>query len=613
VKTFDVELVRRRIHLLPSEYSASLPRKAKTIPGAAFTGKKIWTFPLDWPTCVALRKTFGDALRIGPDLEEWAFEESARREAAREAAESTGLVALPAVFEQAPELNAAMENREYQTVGAAFVARVRQGVISDQPGMGKTLETIGGVIESGIVGPILVLCPLVAVQAVWEKEIRKWVPDDLCFPITGTKPKRHHALGEGLFNAGMHDTRRTWIICNMEMVRAKLDDEPLYPELFDQPWSAIICDESQRALICPSANKKKMTQVRLGIAILPIYNDTLKIALSGTPWRGRPENFWGTLNWLYPKKYSSYWRWVERYFEVVEGHFGREIADVRPDMEQEFDDELRTVMLRRTKAECLKDLPEKIYPGEDESGIWMEMDPAQAKSYRAMAEHAVTQFGKGELMASGVLAEITRLRQLATTGGEVRVDRKSNRHGNVISEKADFRPCLPSNKFDWCLNKMEELGIVGERYGDAKIVIASEFTSTLEVFREAFEAKGIDCAMITGKVTGAKRADAIERFQGEGGPRVFLINKAAGGVSITLDAADDLVMLERSGNPDVDEQMEDRVHRASRIHQVMIWYLGSKGTIEEQITDQNLTLDQVQRMLLDGNRGVDLARKLIEV
>ena len=81
---------------------------------------------------------------------------------------------------------------------------------------------------------------------------------------------------------------------------------------------------------------------------------------------------------------------------------------------------------------------------------------------------------------------------------------------------------------------------------------------------------------------------------------------------MTLDKADDLIILDETWIPDDQEQVEDRIHRASRIHQVTIWYIRSLGTVEEGIARLNLSADDLQKALLDGSRGVATARKILE-
>jgi SNF2 family DNA or RNA helicase len=117
---------------------------------------------------------------------------------------------------------------------------------------------------------------------------------------------------------------------------------------------------------------------------------------------------------------------------------------------------------------------------------------------------------------------------------------------------------------------------------------------------------------ITGAVSERKRVEATNLFQSEGGPRVMLMNTKAGGVSITLDAyCSELVEIDETWVPDDQEQLEDRIHRVSRIHQVTIYRLSGADTIDEHIRGITDDKELVQKTLLDGRRGVEFAKLLI--
>lgn len=627
-----------RIHL-HSKWAPGLPEKCKSVGGGRWSkSQRVWTYPLDFGTCTRLRAVFGADLEIGPELGGWARAEKARLAGMDQLSSMVDVELSPRISYQAPELYDAIGNRTYQKVAAKYIADGRNVLIGDQPGLGKTLETISGIMEAGITGPVLVFCPSTAIDSVWGRELRKWAPEDLVFPIMGTKPKRQQALGEALFNAGMHDTKRTWIICNIEMARVKLWDECVsglckgdlaktrfekdaakacrgkherrtdvqYPELFAQPWASIIVDESHRALIAQAAVLKKMTQQRAGMALLPLQDNGLRVALSGTPWRGKAKNFWGTLNWLRPNVYTSFWRWAEQWFDIDDNGYGKVISNhIKEGMEDAFTRELRTIMLRRTKEEVAKDLPPKQY-----TDVVIPLSPKQRKAYDSFAANGIARLDSSVMSGLGVLAEMTRMKQLSASYGHIE-QTGANAEGDPTFT---YFPELPSSKFDWVVEFLAERGIEKEEpAGNAKVVLASQWTEVINLYAKELEAMGIPVYTLTGETKQADRPKMIDDFQNNpNSPRVFLLNTYAGGVAVTLDAADDLVFLDKTWIPDDQEQVEDRIHRVSRIHNVNIYSLISEDTIEESITEQNMTLDEIQKTLMDGSRGVDLARQLLK-
>lgn len=624
---------RERI-VLTFPYDPGLVIKAKRVPGASFSkaGGPHWSYALDMRVCRSLREQFGADLKVGPELTAWAHEAVKHESAMAElsTASDAELHLLPSV---APVLAEAMGARTYQRVGARFVAEGRAVLLADQPGLGKTLEAIGGIIESGVSGPVLILSLRTALRVVWEAELLRWLPAHAVriSVIDGTGPERQEAIEAYWRAVDEAPELLHFMVCNPEMIRTKMEKEGKatwythsFPGLFARPWSGIIIDETahnQSSLIHNSASEAKMSQFRRGAKHLPLRDGGVKVALSGTPMRGKPRNLWGTLNWLYPDVYTSFWNWVPLYFDVWKegGAYGvpehMVIGDLRePD---KLYADLSKIMLRRTKSEVLKDLPPKQYGGtplnpSDPSSpvaVWVPMTPAQAKAYKAMAKDAAVALDGGNLMANGILAELTRLKQFANSHGVL--EHVTNADGETVGK---FRPALPSNKFDTVVAMLEERGITGkpdEDEGDSQVVIASQFTETIDLFAQGLRDLGIEVAVLTGKTKQKDRDRIIREFQGDGGPRVFLLNTWTGGVALTLDKADDLIILDETWVPDDQEQVEDRIHRASRIHQVTIYYIKSLGTIDEEIAANNLASDTIQKDLMDGRRGVDIARKLL--
>jgi SNF2 family DNA or RNA helicase len=600
------------------------PTLSKSVPGAKWSPDnprgKCWTYPLDMGVCRALRAAFGDRLAIGPELNRWA--KGQRHEEAKLAEiRNAGEAKLLNVPRYAPRIAEAMANRTYQSVGAAFGARLGSFGLTDQPGLGKTIQALGAIVEAegAAVGAHLVFCPKVAVESVWAAEIAQWLGDRAAvYALTGTRAQREATLEAALDDACLEDRDYdVFVIGNIEMVRIKPEKvDPVtgeryprprfrtenaeYPALFDIAWDTVIVDESHRALIRKTGTP---TQQRAGFTAL---TSGRRIALSGTPMRGKPEKLWGTLNWLRPDVYTSYWNWIGRYFKTTSNGYSNYVLDgFKRDGEERLAADLQSIMLRRTKKEVLSELPDKQYtgtyliPGDDQSphAIWLTLEGAQEKAYRSFSFDGALEVEGGEIIANGHLAEATRQKQLA--GATLKLQ------GGKVT------PILPSVKFDWLVEKLDELGIL-EGEGDGKIVVASQFTSLLNLFASQLRSMGVALHLLTGETPDKARQAMVRDFQTTDDVRVFLLNTHAGGVAVTLDRADDLVLLDETYIPDDQEQVEDRVHRTSRMHQVTIHRLKVLDTIEEEIAWVTAAREDVTRYLLDGARGVEAARKLYE-
>ena len=648
-------------------------RLKDAIPGAYFRKDKIWSLPLELTTCQLLREQFGARLQIGPLLWDWAKAEKAGRQKATTlaAAADAELRVLPGV---APTLAQAMKDRTYQRVAARFFADSggrdgrRRFLLADTVGLGKTPEALGSVLEAEIPGPYLIICPKTAVNSTWKRQINRWLPEDevIPFPESG-KANRDKVLNSLVgrsnnrtteqYGQGAESLRRTWVVVHPYAIRTqtwwvcnrlerdvagteapcgaktkykagvvqeldcghekdktvRTEHEHVFPQLFDIGWGAVIVDESDQILIRISAtpNLQRRGAEMLRDAVRP---DGGLIAMSGTPFRSKPPQMWSTLNWLDKVRFSSKWRFIQTHWETESGFYGgTTIGKMRPDREEMLQGELSDIMLRRTRDEVRGDLPPKLYGGDPlygaeggPVGVWLPMQGAQLKAYEEMAKTGSATIKGGRISPVGVLAEMTRLRQFAGAEGELR--------------GGEFFPRAAGNKWEWLVGLLLELGFPHDPA--TPIVIASQFTKLLKVFGQGLLAdKGLNnkeyrlqLGYITGEETQAKRDANVEAFEG-GGLNVMLLNTKAGGSSITLDAAEIMVVLDETWVDDEQEQLEGRIDNREperRIVPRTYYYPRSLGSIEEGIAVANMEAKAAGRQLLDGGTAA-LARKVMEV
>lgn len=610
------------------------PRQAKEIPGHRAKWDKTvepnkflgWTYPLTLDSCFTLRKVFGVDLVVANDLAEWARTEIKKQKELEEYREGQiSEASLGRLAEEAPQLYLAMMSRPYQKTGTAFIVTAGQALLGDEPGLGKTLQALGSIIESDA-KTILVACPRSATRSVWERETNRWAPGIATFVAQGTRAERENVMGEFSDHAtdGFKGARKMLIV-NTEMIRSKreevcpegLDPEwcnkrpreargnhehhyksyPDWPFIHEQIWDAIVLDESHNSLAATAnIQSKRITQARFGAVQLRrrLRPGGLALALSGTPFRSKLEKSWGTLNWLRPDVFTSFWSFAENQFGVTSNGYAKVVGRidengksvVEPLDQEKFDRTLRPYYLARTKAEAAPDLPPIIYvgtpPADDPDGqcyVRLDMEPTQARAYRQIENDAEAYIDGGKILANGMLAEITRMRQFATSYGQIAG------RGKVV-------PIMPSNKMDWILDFMTE-----RENNDAKVVIASSFTEIVEMTAGILRKEGWEALTLTGATSDKGRALLQKRFQDPDDPlRVVVLNSKAGGEAITLDRADEMVVIDMPWTSDEFKQLRDRIHRVSRIHQVFIYRLISNGTIEEWIA----SLTEQQRKTLEA-------------
>lgn len=647
--------------------TGNVPGLKTAIPGAYQTVSGNWTVPLSIESCKLLKMKFGKRLKIDNELKRWATGVQQSRAYMKSLAKQTDaeLFTLP---KKAPRLAKAMRTRTYQRVGARFIADNHASLIADDPGLGKTLICMGGILESDTEGPYLVIAPKTAADSVWRREIERWLPrQHHAVTMPPYRYQREQVLASTEF--GTH----TWLIVHPEMVqvaawwtctecgartesgqkqltvlscghqrdkRTKETTAPVYPELFAIEWGAVVIDESHESLIRRSG---KPTQRRRGMDMLRVREDGLRIAMSGTPFDSKPHQLWGTLNWLDSQQYSAFHRWSELYWNKG-GFTGFDIGEFRKDREKMLWDSLSAISLRRTKAEVAADLPPKMEigtpldPANEDSpvGIWLPMETKQEQAYRAMEEFSIAQLESGMLEAVSSLAELTRLKQLASSYGDITEKEvkgrceKPNQPGNWRTSlckdcarygwhwevKHVYTPTLPSNKFNWIIESLEEWGYPREPL--TNVVIVSFYTGILNMFAENIERhfkaeRGSLCTAITGLTPAPQRRKIIDRFNSRSGPRIMLLNVKAGGTAITLDTADRMIFVSETRSPDQQLQAEDRIHRVSNPRQCMYYYLRSLGTVDVGTAIINKDLREDTHRLLDHRRGVDYMRHVLDL
>lgn len=603
------------------------------VPGAHWDSQmSCWMFPLDMEIARDIRSvanSFGFSMDIQDTLVDWVKTEKARYAAIIRpddiTADTSGL--LPRLRAERPALVKSMEDKPWQIPGAAFIVGQRNVLLADQPGLGKTIQTLAAVIELDIHGPILVVAPRTAVNVTWPEQIAKWLgPDEEVYVINSSlSPRRRSDLVVHAKHRAWYQNKRVWVICgpNYLRIRADLDSSGNYirdakgakiirvvnegiPAMFSVEWAAVIVDESQQSLAGATGNLKRQSAQRRGLGALKVSPNGIRVAISGTPFRGKTENLWGTLNWLEPKKYTSYWKWIRRHYGVIDNYAPFGPAVVKGDKildEKRFFNELKPIMVRRTKSEVEKDLPPKTYGGthldasdlKSPVAVWLPMSTRQAKQYREIEKEAIITLSAmgDELTVNGVFAELVRCKQVANacmtrTGPE------------------SVGPALPSNKVEWVHDFLVDRVEAG-----TKTIVASQFTQFINMLSAELHSKEIKHYVLTGETGDKQRAWIKREFQSDTGDMVILINTKAGGISLDLDAADDVVICDQTFIPDDQEQVEDRAHRISRMHNVTVWNLASLGTIDEAIAVLNQERGEAISSILDQQRGVTYAKALV--
>jgi SNF2 family DNA or RNA helicase len=115
---------------------------------------------------------------------------------------------------------------------------------------------------------------------------------------------------------------------------------------------------------------------------------------------------------------------------------------------------------------------------------------------------------------------------------------------------------------------------------DKKVIVFTNFTSTLDMIHEKYKKNSV---ILDGRMSKQKRQDSVDRFQTEKKIKIFISNIIAGGVGITLTAAEGVIMNDLSFVPAHHSQAEDRAYRYGQKNSVLVYYPIFENTIEKII------------------------------
>jgi hypothetical protein len=593
----------------------------KTIPGyKTVTDPKdpdglAFRFPLDFEIAKIIRQRFGDELTMTKECRKWAKELSARTDklAKMSSADTAELERLPRVL---PKLHNLMLSRPFQLADVAYMAAAPACINANEPGSGKTVEIMGTVFEAALdAGPNLIIGPVSSLETVWREHLTGF---DQPHPVLVAPPGPENRIrimqeAMALDEAG----EPFWLVVNPAMVtlissfdREGCEDHdgkkvakhllrecpicqevrfPQYPELEFINWNTKVMDEFHLAGL---GNPDSLTYK--GFKKIPAKKT---IATSGTPIGGKPIKLYGILSCLYPKDFTSKWRFAEQWLVVTEEYVSeknkvKRVEGLRKDREEDFWRMMSSYMLRRTMEEIAPDMPPI-----NVIDMWVEMTPKQEAQYREFEAEAEIRIDEYQLGAIGVLAEYARLKQFANAEQRVEVIPSTD------PEKPDkliLQPTENSSKLPVIEMLLGERGITPDEdwVEGPGVIISSESERMVKMVHGYLTRKGYACGLITGPVKGKDRDAAVRDFQA-GKQRVMCLTTTAGGVAITLDKANTVILLDETWNPDDQVQVIGRGRRLSRIQQVTAIYIRSKGTIQHAIQMKVEDKAEINRRVID--------------
>lgn len=445
--------------------------------------------------------------------------------------------------------------RPYQVDFLRYMTqRNGRGALGDDMGTGKTVQSLGWLAYDNATPSLIVVTATTKLQWLrvftrgpdkwdggidaWRKEFQawKWVRVLEGRRLNELDPKMSYIINWDILAdwAGRINGKGQFVL-----------DGPLSRV----PFKAVIGDEIQ-AIGNPTSKRSKA--FRALAKKIPGM-----IGMSGTPARSKPAQFWPLLNLVEPNLFANHKRYLTRFCAPASNGFGMTYDGASHT--EELHALIAPLILRRTKADVMKDLPPKT----------IEVVPIE--------------------VSSTAMEDYKRQEELAFASKDLTTQERRDRVQGLLHTAYAMKE---AGSIRWLKDFMDS--------GDQKLVLFCWHRDVVELLMNAL--KDYRPVKINGDVVGKARDAAIQRFISDPNCRMTVANIQAGGVGLDglQNACSYAAFVEFSHTPNDHTQAEDRLHRSGQDNAVTAYYLVAPGTVDDDAIE---SLDRKRQMLnavLDG-------------
>jgi len=448
----------------------------------------------------------------------------------------------------------------FQKEGLDFLLKSSgNALLADEMGLGKTVQTLSYVSTEKQTFPVLIVAPLVTLNN-WEREIEKFLK----------KKSRNGRILESdspsvtLIRTGKSKElpKSDIYVINYELLLKRSGD------LEQVGIRTIVCDEVHNL-------RSKTTQKYKAVKKLAALSTVqYRIGLSGTPIYNRGSEIWPIIDILKPGLLGSFKEFCEYFCYVNDKGKAIVLENKRASLRNELQ---KHVMLRRKKADVLKELKDKVrykeviasdtdYYLEELDKIWKKLEDEQ--------KEAQTEFSKSASYHRAIQSE----RQIA---GVAKLPHVINFVKNIME--------IEESVVVFCHHK----------------VIHKLLHESLQEFSPV---------SIIGGQSDSTRQDQIDKFQ-KGESKLMIAGIRAGNVGINLTKAKYVIFAELDWSPAIHRQAEDRLHRIGQKNTVFAYYLIGNGTLDDHVAsilvDKSYEIDAIMDETVDTYENKDKAALIL--
>ncbi|TDE08536.1 DEAD/DEAH box helicase [Dyadobacter psychrotolerans] len=444
--------------------------------------------------------------------------------------------------------------RPYQKEGYNWLMFLRNngwgGILADDMGLGKTLQVLTllqKVYHNGVhTRPSLLIVPT-SLLFNWQQEAEKFTPDLRVIRYHGAFRQQHASQ---LDSGDVILTTYKTVLNDIDILKSV-------------EFEYVILDEAQ-AIKNPSSQRYK------AVSILDARS---KLALTGTPVENSGSDLYALMNFVNPGILGNL------------RSFNRLLSPkAQTEDKTHLQKVINTFILRRTKQQVAKDLPEKT-----EMVIYCEMEKDQREVYEAYRvryqdalKEKINETGSGNSKLYA-LEGLMKLRQICNAPA-------------LVNHQTD--PAAVPAKIKELMRRLKEVT------PHHKVLVFSSFTGFLGLIRQQLEKSQLGYAYLDGKTKEDQRSKMVDLFQNDDHTRVFLISLKAGGTGLNLTAAEYVFLVDPWWNPAAESQAIDRCYRIGQKNNVMAYRMICKDTLEEKILNMQVQKRQLADELVSSIDGV---------
>ena len=445
----------------------------------------------------------------------------------------------------------AVKLHSYQKKGALFAAKAGRCLIADDMGLGKTIQSIAAteiLAKTEGIERVLVVTPT-SVKHQWKQEIERFTKRSVEV-VEGSVSKRENCFKTNTF----------FKIINYDVVH--LDDNLI------NEWApdVIILDEAQRIKNWKTRRAQSIKRLESKYAIV----------LTGTPLENRLEELHSIVEFVDRYRLGPLFRFLYSHQQADEDGMIVGYCNL-----SQISESLKPILIRRTKDEVLKELPERT-----DQHLFVPMTQEQLDIHHSSQEIVARLVAKWRRL--GFLSEEDQRKLMMA----LQVMRMSCNSTYLIEPSTDH-----GVKADEFVALAEEL----LEEPNTKMVVFSQWLGTHHLIIKRLEARNIPYVFYNGSLSGVERNKIITHFKEDATCRIFL-STDAGGVGLNLQNASVIVNMDIPWNPAILEQRIGRIHRMGQHRPVRVVHYVSQGTIEHGMLQVLAFKKSVFAGVLDGGQ-----------